>query len=198
MLGRHYFYLYSVIFFLAIGLISYFWTPVLDTLFIFIPLFLIGMHDVFQKRSNILRNYPIIGHLRHILQAIRPQIQQYFIQRDTEEAPFSREQWMLIKERAHHSEGVLPFGTLLNVNAPGYRWIAHSMAPKPIFAKEEKFTVGNHACKQPYLASRLNISALSYGALSDRAIRALNRGAKLGGFAHNTGEGGLTPYHLAE
>lgn len=198
MIVRYYFYIISAVLFAAVGITAIFWPDVLSMLFVLVPLFLIGLRDVLQKRTNILRNYPVIGHLRYMMQAIRPQIQQYFVQRDTEEAPFSREQWQLVKERATRTEDNLPFGTLQNVYAPGYRWISHSIVPGNVLLQETKLDIGGPDCKQPYHASRLNISAMSYGALSSRAILALNRGAHKGGFAHNTGEGGLSPFHLQE
>lgn len=198
MLVRHQFYLVSIVLLAAIAALSFIWFDILTALYVVVPLILLGIYDILQTKNNILRNYPVIGHLRQILQSIRPEIQQYFIQRDTEKAPFSREQWELINERSTKSEDALPFGTLLDVYEPGYSWVAHSIMPRKVSEAEARITVGNSACKQPYIASRLNISAMSYGALSSRAVRALNRGAKLGGFAQNTGEGGLTPYHLQE
>jgi len=195
---RYSFYLISVILFLIAVVSKFLWSSS-DIIFYFlVPLFFLGVFDVTQKKNNILRNYPVIGHLRFVLESIRPQIQQYFIQRETEEAPFSREQWELINERGTKTEDAIPFGTLYDVYQPGYSWISHSIVPKAVVEQEVRIDIGGKDCVKPYCASRLNISAMSYGALSDRAIRALNRGAKKGNFAHNTGEGGLTPHHLQE
>lgn len=163
---------------------------------VIIPLIVLGLRDCTQRRSNILRNYPIIGHLRFILLSIRPQIRQYFIESDMDAYPFSREQRELIYQRSNKMNDNLPFGTLRDVYKPGYEWLSHSLEPKHIADEEAKLTIGGDDCSQPYTASRLNISAMSFGALGNKAVMALNKGAKLGGFAQNTGEGGLTQYHL--
>lgn len=165
-------------------------------LIVVVPLILLGIYDTVQSQSNILRNYPVIGHLRFLLLSIRPQIQQYYIQGETDELPYSNEQRSLIYERAKRINDDTPFGTLRDVNAPGFEWLSHSLAPKKIPDHEMKVAVGGDDCSQPYVASRLNISAMSYGALGKKAVEALNLGAKLGEFAQNTGEGGLTEYHL--
>lgn len=165
-------------------------------LFFAVPLLLVGVYDVLQTRSNVLRNFPIVGHLRFMLLKIRPQIHQYFIENETDANPFSREQRELVYQRSQKMNDNIPFGTLRDVYATGYEWMSHSITPKEIADCEMKINIGGGDCTQPYLASRLNISAMSFGALGKKAIMALNKGAKLGGFAHNTGEGGVTPYHL--
>ena len=163
---------------------------------ILIPLVLLSIYDVLQKKHAILRNFPVIGHLRFIFEFIRPEIQQYFIANDEEELPFNRETRSLVYERAKNIRDTKPFGTELDILRIGYTWVLHSMAPKPVYEVEPRITVGGPECRKPYSASRFNISAMSFGALSAKAIMALNKGAKLGGFAQNTGEGGLSPYHL--
>ncbi len=198
MLSRHRFYIIATISILLTIIIGLFWHPFFYFFILVAPLVLLGIHDVLQTKRNILRNYPVIGHLRHMMETIRPQIRQYYIESNMDEVPYSREQWELVKERATKTQDNLPFGTLRDVKAIGYEWINHSIVPKKVIEHELKVVFGGPDCKQPYLASRLNISALSFGALSNRAIRALNLGAKMGGFAHNTGEGGLSPYHLME
>lgn len=160
------------------------------------PLLILGIYDLTQTQSTILRNFPILGHIRYILEFIRPEIQQYFIADNEQERPFDRETRSIIYQRAKNIQDTIPFGTERDIYQIGYTWALHSLAPKPISEIEHRIIVGGPDCKKPYSASRLNISALSFGALSERAIMALNKGAKLGGFAQNTGEGGLSPYHL--
>ncbi|KTD76542.1 FMN-binding glutamate synthase family protein [Legionella waltersii] len=161
-----------------------------------IPVFLLSIYDVLQKKHTILRNFPVLGHFRYFLEFLRPEIQQYFIATDEEELPFNREVRSLIYQRAKNSRDTIPFGTTRNILSVGYTWALHSLAPKHLGEVEPRIMVGGPDCKKPYNASRLNISAMSFGSLSPNAIMALNKGAKLGGFAHNTGEGGLSPYHL--
>ena len=150
-----------------------------------------------QKEHSILRNFPVLGHIRFILEFFRPEIQQYFIADDESERPYDRETRTIIYERAKNTRDTVPFGTERDILQEGYEWILHSMTPVHADKVTERVTIGGPDCKKPYSASRLNISAMSFGALSANAILALNKGAKLGGFAHNTGEGGLSDYHLA-
>lgn len=157
---------------------------------------LIWLHDILQKKSAIRRNFPVVGNFRYLFEFIRPEIQQYFIANDEEELPFNRETRTLIYRRSKNLRDTLAFGTSQNIWEVGYTWVAHSLAPKSVEEVEARIQVGGDFCKKPYFASRLNISALSFGALSANAIRALNKGAKLGNFAHNTGEGGLSSHHL--
>ena len=159
-----------------------------------LPLSLIGVYDLAQSRSSILRNYPVIGHLRFLLEFIRPEIRQYFIENDTDEAPFSRSQRSLVYARAKGEPDKRPFGTQLDVGAKGYEWINHSIAPSRIVSHDFRITIGPDTA-QPYEASVFNISAMSFGALSANAILALNAGAKQGGFAHDTGEGSISVHH---
>ncbi|CAM2846902.1 FMN-binding glutamate synthase family protein [Legionella worsleiensis] len=161
-----------------------------------IPLIVLGIYDVCQTKSSILRNFPVLGHVRFFLEFIRPEIQQYFIATDESELPFNREIRSLVYQRSKNSRDTIPFGTERDISSVGYTWALHSLVPKHAAEVEDRITVGGPDCKKPYNASRLNISGMSFGALSGNAIMALNKGAQIGGFAHNTGEGGLSPYHL--
>ncbi len=154
-----------------------------------------GSYDMYISRSNLRRLYPVVAHIRYILEYIRPEIHQYFIANNTEEHPFNREERNVVYRRARGVPDTLPFGTEHNMLEDGYLTAEHSLQPKEIIKAETRVLIGGEQCSQPYLASHLNISAMSFGALSANAIRALNRGARLGGFAHNTGEGGISPYH---
>jgi len=155
----------------------------------------IGVHDLLQTHHAILRNYPILGHMRFMLEFIRPEIRQYFIESESEAAPFSRAQRSLVYARAKGQSDKRPFGTQLNVDDSGYEWLTHSLAPTTIDNANFRVRVGNTACSQPYDISLFNVSAMSFGALSANAIMALNQGAQMGGFAHDTGEGSISRYH---
>ncbi|RMH00430.1 MAG: FMN-binding glutamate synthase family protein [Deltaproteobacteria bacterium] len=159
-------------------------------------LFLVGVHDVVQRKHTILRNFPVIGHGRYLLEMVRPEMHQYFIESDTNGEPFPRELRSLAYQRAKQVRDTLPFGTRQEVHDPGYEWVEHTLAPPPDVEEHPRVRVGGPDCSKPYEASILNISAMSYGALSSAAILALNGAAKDGGFAHNTGEGGISRYHL--
>ncbi|MFT4862801.1 MAG: glutamate synthase domain-containing protein 2 [Pseudohongiellaceae bacterium] len=156
----------------------------------------LGGYELFFCVSNLKRNYPVLANIRYLLEYIRPEIRQYFIANNTEEKPFSRERRNLIYRRAKGANDTLPFGTEQDLLADGYHSLAHSMNPTVVGKENVRVTFGGPECKIPYSASRLNISAMSFGSLSAPAIEALNKGAFLGGFAHNTGEGGLSDYHL--
>ncbi|QRN04103.1 FMN-binding glutamate synthase family protein [Legionella sp. MW5194] len=160
------------------------------------PIVILWIYDITQKEHTILRNFPVLGHSRYLLEFFRPEIQQYFIADNEAERPFNREARSLIYQRAKNVRDTVPFGTEREITQVGYTWVLHSLAPKHVSEVEPRIIVGGPDCKQPYSASRLNISAMSYGSLSPNAIMALNKGAQLGSFAHNTGEGGLSPYHL--
>ena len=193
---RQYFIIAIVIILALIGSIAFFFPPVLWTMVIVGPVILLGLYDYFQTHHAVTRNFPLIGHFRFLLEEIRPEIYQYFIESETDGRPFSRDQRSLVYQRAKNARDTIPFGTLKNVYEVGYEWVNHSMQPLHLEPQEMRVTVGGPDCSQPYLASLLNISAMSYGALSKNAVLALNQGAKLGNFAHNTGEGGISPYHL--
>jgi len=160
-------------------------------------LFLIGVYDLVQTRHSVLRNYPIAAHLRFILEGIRPEIRQYFFEDEKDGLPFSHDKRSVVYQRAKMVLDVRPFGTTYDVYREGFEWVNHSMAPAPMSKEPFRITVGGPDCTKPYSASVFNISAMSFGALSASAIRALNEGARLGGFAHDTGEGGYSPYHRA-
>lgn len=155
----------------------------------------VGVYDITQSSRAVLKNYPVIARLRFLFESIRPEIRQYFLETDHEEVPFSREQRSLVYQRAKHIEGLRPFGTLKNVQQVGHEWINHSMAPTELETSDFRLTVGGVGCHKPYRSSVLNISGMSYGALSPNAVEALNKGAKIGNFAHTTGEGSISRYH---
>ncbi|MFI4973919.1 MAG: FMN-binding glutamate synthase family protein [Caulobacterales bacterium] len=157
---------------------------------------LLGGYDLVQRRHSIQRNYPVIGHIRWMAELVRPEVRQYLIQADTEAAPFSRIQRSLVYERAKGEAGDRPFGTLTDVYRQDYEFIGHSTFPAPEADPASfRITIGGNQCAKPYSASVFNISAMSFGSLSANAIRALNAGAKRGGFCHDTGEGSISPYH---
>ena len=157
----------------------------------------VGIRDVRQRRHSILRNYPVIGHLRFFFEFIRPEMRQYFIEGDNEAAPFSRQQRSLVYQRAKGDSDKRPLGTQLDVQSEGYEWINHSLQPTKLASHDFRVTIGPD-CAQPYDASIFNISAMSFGALSGAAIRALNGGALRGNFAHDTGEGSISVHHRAQ
>ncbi|MDG3014667.1 FMN-binding glutamate synthase family protein [Speluncibacter jeojiensis] len=156
----------------------------------------VGSWDLLQRKHSVLRNYPVIGHARFLLEKIRPEIQQYFVERDTDGTPFDRETRSTVYERAKGVLDVQPFGTERDVGAIGYEFLAHSMRAKAAPAERPTVRLGGPHCTRPYDIALYNVSAMSFGALSGNAIEALNAGAARGGFAHDTGEGGISRYHL--
>ncbi len=157
---------------------------------------LVGVNDLLQTRQAVRRNYPILGNIRYLVEAIRPEIRQYLLEADGDELPFSRAQRSLVYARAKNQGADKPFGTLSDVYRSGFEFIGHSMLPAAHCDPTTfRVSVGGPQCTQPYSASVFNISAMSFGSLSANAIRALNQGAKLGGFYHDTGEGSISPYH---
>lgn len=189
---------------LAIGLtlltISFFFNYFLKTGYLFsvliIALIIVGFFNTIQQKHTILRNFPVLGYFRYMFEKIAPEIQQYFIERTTDGKPFSRNQRSLIYQRAKNIDATSPFGTQLDLNETNYEGLKHSMFPAKVNEELPRVIVGGKDCRQPYNASLLNISAMSFGSLSENAVKALNIGAKKGGFYHNTGEGGLTEFHL--
>ncbi|MBL8562497.1 MAG: FMN-binding glutamate synthase family protein [Gemmobacter sp.] len=181
---------------LGISLLAMIWTSAawLPALF-FAAIVALGLRDATQSKHAILRNYPIIGHFRYFFEEIRPEIRQYLIEGDEDEVPFSREQREIVYQRAKNVEDKRPFGTKKRVYDGGYQWLTHSIRPRKIESYDFRVSIGGPDCRQPYVASIYNISAMSFGALSANAILALNGGAKRGGFAHDTGEGGISRYH---
>ncbi len=176
----------------------YVWPPVIWLLVLVLPLTGIGLYDMLQEKHSIRRNFPLFGRGRWIMEEIRPFIRQYFIESDTDGAPISKMFRSIVYQRAKEDLDTIPFGTRVDAYRSGYEWFGHSLSAMDIqdIDKDIRVTVGGPDCSKPYSASILNISAMSFGALSSNAILALNKGAKIGGFAHNTGEGGLSPYHL--
>ncbi|MDH5675191.1 MAG: FMN-binding glutamate synthase family protein [Myxococcales bacterium] len=172
------------------------WPPAYWAFIVVGPLLMLGLVDVTQKRQALRRVYPIIGHGRYLFESVRPEIQQYFVESNIDGMPFSREFRAVVYQRAKGARDTVPFGTQRDVGRIGYEWMTHSLSPCRTPEQEPRVRVGGPDCKQPYLASHLNISAMSFGSLSKNAILALNLGAKRGGFAHNTGEGGISPYHI--
>ena len=166
-------------------------------LIITLPLLLVALRDIAQKKHAIIRNYPVIGHLRYMLEGLRPEMRQYFFESDTDGKPFNRRQRSIVYQRAKDQKQTVAFGMQADAGAPGYEWVSHTVYPVTVKEKDLRVLIGNHQCLQPYHSSIYNIGAMSYGALSKTAITALNAGARLGGFAHNTGEGGISEYHLA-
>lgn len=162
-----------------------------------LPIVGVGLNDLFQKKQAIRRNFPVIGNFRYLLESVRPEINQYFVESNLDGRPFSRDGRSVIYQRAKGVVDTIPFGTQVDVYAPNYEWVNHSIAPKHVSGEAPRILIGGPDCKQPYSASLFNISAMSYGSLSKNAVLALNQGAKKGGFYHNTGEGGLTPHHLS-
>ncbi|MBK0379081.1 FMN-binding glutamate synthase family protein [Mucilaginibacter segetis] len=195
---RKLFILSAIIILGAIGLWSLIWPPAVWFLIVFVPLFALGFYDLVQTKHSITRNFPLLGHFRFLLEEIRPEIYQYFIESDTNGTPFNRQNRSLIYQRAKKEDDTRPFGTELDVYEDGYEWLNHSIGAldHSELNMSPRVLVGGPQCTQPYLASVYNISAMSFGSLSSNAVLALNGGAHIGNFAHNTGEGGLSDYHL--
>ncbi|MEA1890261.1 MAG: FMN-binding glutamate synthase family protein [Pseudomonadota bacterium] len=187
----------SIVVSLIIIGIGQFWSPVYWSFIVVIPLILLGIYDIIQKKHTLLRLYPVIGHGRYIFESIRPEIQQYFVESDINGTPINREFRSLVYQRAKGHNDTRPFGTQFDVYRSGYEWVNHSLNPKAVANHHPRIIFGGPQCKHPYAASPLNISAMSFGALSKNAISALNIAAKQGAFSHNTGEGGISPYHLS-
>jgi glutamate synthase domain-containing protein 2 len=164
-------------------------------LVLFGGLTVVGAYDLIQQRHAVLRNYPLTAHIRFILEEIRPEIRQYFLESEKDGTPFSRDKRAIVYQRAKRALDKRPFGTQNDVYASGYEWLDHSIAPRPVNKEPFRITIGGPDCQKPYSASIFNISAMSFGALSPNAIRALNTGARKGNFAHDTGEGGYSDYH---
>jgi glutamate synthase domain-containing protein 2 len=177
-------------------LFAYTMHPIIALAFwVFAALSAIGFYNLFQTKHSILRNYPVIGLVRFFLESTRKEMRQYFIESDTDGTPFSRNKRSIVYQRAKIQLDKRPFGTILDVYQPGFEWLAHSLAPQHPDPASFRVTIGGPDCAMPYSASVFNISAMSFGALSANAIKALNKGAKLGGFAHDTGEGSISIHH---
>ena len=184
----------------ALSIAGFVLLPGLSVLFgigaaVFGLLSLVGVRDVLQTKHSVLRNYPVIAHLRYFFEMIRPEMRQYFFEDDKDGRPFPRDKRAVVYQRAKRVLDKRPFGTVLDVYEPSYEWLNHSMAPKEPSREPLSITIGGPDCTQPYRASVFNISGMSFGAISPNAIRAMNKGARLGGFAHVTGEGSVSRYH---
>ncbi|MDO6823718.1 FMN-binding glutamate synthase family protein [Marinobacter sp. 1_MG-2023] len=179
-------------------LVSLVLTPYFEASYLFAGIFgalaILGTYDVLQKKHTVSRNYPIMVHFRYLFESVGPEIRQYFIQSDTEERPFSREQRTIIYQRAKNILDKRPFGSQLGMYEEGFEWINHSLKPTKIQGSNFRVQIGSR-CAKPYSASVFNISAMSFGSLSANAILSLNTGAKKGGFYHDTGEGSISRYH---
>ena len=187
---------YAAVLLLAVTMLvlAAFWPVAWWGVAVFGALALLGTWDLLQTRSTLRRNYPVLAHFRYGLESVGPEIRQYFIEGDTAEVPFSRQQRSLVYQRAKGVMDVVPFGSQQDVYGVDYEWINHSMAPTHVDSHDFRVVIGA-ASAQPYSASVFNISAMSFGALSANAVRALNEGARRGGFYHDTGEGSISPYH---
>ena len=197
---RNEFLIFALLSMLGTFLLGYLINPIWYGLYlVFLPLNAMGFYDMFQSKHAIMRNYPILGRGRYWMEDLRPKLYQYFIESDTNGTPISRIFRSVVYQRAKDILDTTPFGTQLDVYEEGYEWMAHSIGALDIHDLEEspRHLIGSPACLQPYSASIFNISAMSYGSLSKNAVAALNGGAASGGFAHNTGEGGISPYHEA-
>lgn len=195
---RKAFLVFSITSIAIIGLLTYINWKFSFLLLIFIPLIFMGLYDMYQSKHTIKRNFPLLGRLRYLLEDLGPEMRQYFIETDTDGKPFNRLQRSMVYARSKKETDSKPFGTQLDTYKSGYEWINHSI--RTISFKDlnhnPRVKIGSSQCTKPYMASMFNISAMSFGSLSKNAILALNNGAKEGGFFHNTGEGGLSPYHL--
>lgn len=194
---RRYFYAIAAMVLVLLATAAAFWSvDVLWSLVVLGPLIGLGLYDALQREHTVLRNFPIIGHGRYLMEMIRPETQQYFIESNIDPHPIEREYRSLVYQRAKGELDTRPYGTERDVYKVGYEWAGHSIAARHALAEAPRISIGGPDCRQPYSSSLLNISAMSFGSLSGNAVRALNRGARDGGFAHNTGEGGLSPAHF--
>ncbi len=195
---RKAFIIFSITILSITGILMYINWKFTFLLLIFVPLIGMGIYDMYQSKKTIRRNFPLLGRMRYLLEALGPGARQYFIENDTDGRPFNRLQRSLVYQRSKKETDSNPFGTQLDLYEVGYQWINHSIKAIPFSQvnSNPRVKIGSSQCTQPYYASLYNISAMSFGSLSKNAILALNNGAKEGGFYHNTGEGGLSPYHL--
>lgn len=193
---RRIFFAFAALGPLSAALVALVWPPAWWLLAGMLPVVALGLWDVTQKKSSLRRIYPVIAHGRYLFESIRPEIQQYFVENNIDGRPFNREQRSVVYQRAKNVLDTLPFGTQRDVDQAGYEWIPHSIAAIHPTPAEERVRFGGERCTQPYEASHLNISAMSFGSLSSHAIEALNKGAREARCWHNTGEGGISPHHL--
>lgn len=181
-------------------IVAYFWQPFLWFFTILLPIILLGFYDMFQTKHAIMRTFPLVGRGRYWMEWLRPKIYQYFVESDIDGRPFNRTERSIVYQRAKKEVDSTPFGTQLDVYEEGYEWMNHSIAAKSFKELDHnpRIVIGGSDCLQPYSASVYNVSAMSFGSLSTNAVLALNGGALIGGFAHNTGEGGISPHHLSQ
>lgn len=198
MFRKQFVFLSTILIAITFGLAWYIDKNWYVALAVILVLTVMGYIDMFQTRHTIRRIYPLMGRLRYVMEELRPKMYQYFIESDIDGRPFNRVDRSTVYQRAKEQRDTIPFGTQYDVYSEGYEWMCHSIAPKAFetLNQDPRVMVGNKGCKHPYSASILNISAMSFGSMSGNAIEALNAGAKIGNFAHNTGEGGLSDYHL--
>ncbi|MDJ0382348.1 FMN-binding glutamate synthase family protein [Streptomyces sp. G-G2] len=176
----------------ALQVSPWWWAAALPLLLLVV----VAVYDLVQRRHSVLRNYPLLGHLRFAMEALRPELQQYFIERNFDGRPFDRDTRSIVYERAKGTDAAEPFGTERDLYQAGSEYLTPSMAPRPVRTDPPRVRIGGPDCTRPYDMALLNVSAMSFGSLSANAVLALNTGARLGGFAHDTGEGGLSEYHL--
>jgi glutamate synthase domain-containing protein 2 len=198
MMVKKYFVFVACLLVILVCLLSLFWPVLLWLLIIILPVTLLGLWDMRQTQHALRRNFPVVGRLRWITEYIRPYLRQYLFESETDGVPINRMFRSVIYQRAKGERDTTPYGTKIDTQRVGYEWIGHSLAACDAHraTRNCRVTIGGSDCRQPYSASIFNISAMSFGALSNNAILALNKGAKSGGFAHNTGEGSVSPYHL--
>jgi glutamate synthase domain-containing protein 2 len=179
-------------------LLSLVWPPIFWALVIIVPLVITGIYDMLQTQHAIRRTFPVVGRARWIMEFTRPFLRQYFFESETDGVPINRMFRSVIYQRAKGERDTIPYGTKVDTQRVGYEWIGHSLAARHITEKkpDPRITIGGPDCSKPYSASIFNISAMSFGALSQNAVQALNKGAKLSGFSHNTGEGSVSPHHM--
>jgi len=197
---RNDFVYFTLVSLAVIALLGYLWYPFWYLLVPLTPILLLGWYDMIQGKHAIMRNFPVLGRGRYIMEVLRPKMYQYFVESDIDGRPFSRTQRSVVYQRAKKELDTAAFGTQLDVYEQGYEWMNHSIGsldPHHI-NQNPRIVVGGPDCKQPYSASVYNVSAMSFGSLSINAVLALNGAAELGGFAHNTGEGGISPHHLSQ
>lgn len=197
---RNDFKVFAVIILAVTGAAAFFWHSLLWLFVIAVLLVGLGIYDMYQTSHAIMRTFPLVGRGRYWMEWLRPKIYQYFVESDIDGRPFNRTERSIVYQRAKKDVDTTPFGTQLNVYEEGYEWMNHSIVAKNFdqLNQNPRVLVGGPDCKQPYSASVFNVSAMSFGSLSTNAVLALNAGAKMGGFAHNTGEGGLSPHHITE
>lgn len=195
---RDKFLLASAIVVIVTLLLGMLWSSFLWLFLLIVPAIAAGLYDMQQTRHSLRRNFPLVARGRWVMEFFRPFLRQYLLESETDGTPISRMFRSVIYQRAKGARDTVPFGTKVDTYREGYEWISHSMAAHSEHApiSEQRVLIGGKDCRQPYSASLLNVSAMSFGSLSKNAIRALNSGAAKGNFAHNTGEGGATPYHL--